>query len=358
MIKNPVLYVMLLLALGCHWAGEAGPVSDAAPGSGGAAVAGTGGSNPGSGGSAPGSGGAPDSDAEADGPVCGVQTFPLEAVPPDLLLVLDHSGSMQELPDGTLCPSCTTMQKWSQVTAAIQDVVAQTDATTRWGLKIFPDDGACGAAAPPAVAVGPGSGAAVTGAIAANPITAMGSTPTRLAVAAGAAYLRALPDANPKYLVLATDGLPTCAQGAVNQTLGDAAGAVAAVAAAAGQGVPTFVVGIGAVAAAAATLDDLAAAGGTARPGAPRYYPVSSTADLVAVLAAIQQKVSCQFHLQVAPPDPQRVGVTADGVAVARADWVLGADGLTVTLTGAACAAVTSGATKTVAAVLGCHDIP
>jgi hypothetical protein len=153
----------------CSWsgskAGEENGTGGAGDGSGGAT--GSGGSGPGTGGAGgngPGSGGnsgsggvAPDGGrdlTDPDAPTCGMQTFTLESTPPDLLLVLDHSGSMAELPDGRMCATadCVAQEKWAQVTAAINEVVSKTDTSIRWGLKFFPDsNNICGAAAAPVV---------------------------------------------------------------------------------------------------------------------------------------------------------------------------------------------------------------
>ena len=101
--------------------------------------------------------------------------------------------------------------KWSEVSAALTQVVTNTDTTINWGIKFFSDNGACGASAAPAVAVGAGNGTAVASAIAGT--TTGGNTPTRDAITSGAAYLATLTDTNPKYLLLATDGLPNCPVG-------------------------------------------------------------------------------------------------------------------------------------------------
>src|ERR1700733_14553507 len=125
-----------------------------------------GGNNNGGGGNGGGGNTATDGGTVKDpgtGPTCGTKTFGLQKVPPDLLIVQDRSGSMDDLPDGTACggarpnPMCDTMAKWTQVTAAIDQVVTQTQTTIRWGLKFFPDsrgaDQQCGVNAAPTVPI-------------------------------------------------------------------------------------------------------------------------------------------------------------------------------------------------------------
>ena len=74
-------------------------------------------------------------------------------------------------------------------------------------------------------------------------VVSYGNTPTRNAENAAAAYLSRLTDGSPRFILLATDGLPTCL---ATDTPGsdDSAGATAAVEAARASGFPTFVVGI------------------------------------------------------------------------------------------------------------------
>ena len=102
-----------------------------------------------------------------------------------------------------------------------------------------------------------------------------GNTPTRNAENGAAAYLSRLTDSSPRFILLATDGLPTCL---ATDTPGsdDSAGATASVGAARASGFPTFVVGISTRGTADPTLSAMANAGGLPRAGTPSYYPVAS----------------------------------------------------------------------------------
>ena len=83
-----------------------------------------------------------------------------------------------------------------------------------------------------------------------------GNTPTRDAISTGAAYLATLTDTNPKFLLLATDGLPNCPTGCASMSNPSTSctntdnpnedmAAEAAIMMAAAQGYQTFVIGIG-----------------------------------------------------------------------------------------------------------------
>jgi hypothetical protein len=312
--------LLVLAALtGCTFNPGAGSGVAGNPGSAGSGSTGLGGTGlfggGGRGGSSSGSGQGgftPTEDAN-----CGIKMNSIQAVPPDLLIVLDKSQSMSQNPDGSACGRGCTTSKWTQMTAAINQVVSMTDTTIRWGLKYFADNGTCGVGMNVAVPVGDMTSAMIAASIGrTNPSS---STPTRLAVSSGAAYLMGLTDPNPRYMLLATDGLPNCIPGDTNAMDPDAMGAVQAVMDAANAGIPTFVVGIGTVTGAETTLMQMATAGGKAPAAAPGYYQVNSTADLVGVLNTIQGMVaSCVFPLNPPPPEPSNIAVHADGATIPK----------------------------------------
>ena len=300
-----------------------------------------------------------------DGANCGLQQYGLQNVAPDLLIILDKSGSMaNDAMDQRCVAPCQS--KWSSMTDGINMVVAQTDTTIRWGLEFFSDDNSCGVNTAPAIPIAAGNAPAIATAIMGT--MPGGNTPTAAAVTSGATYLQGLTDPNPKYILLATDGEPNCAAGAGGRRFGgggnvsDAAGAEAAVTMAATAGIPVFVVGVGNVTAAQMTLDQLATNGGRAQATEPLYYPVSNTADLVAVLTKIGGQItSCSFSLGKAPPDPTNiavyayVGTTSTRLAQSMTNgWEYGAGMTSIELFGAACDAVKAKTTTNVQAVFGC----
>jgi hypothetical protein len=296
---------------------------------------------------------------------CGLTSFPIAKVPAEILIIFDRSVSMLDPATGGSCGNPTPCgSKWMEMTSAVQQVVTQTDTKIDWGLKLFADAGACGVAAGPTVPVGPGNGAAISGALMTS--APGGHTPTRLAVAAGAAYLKSLTTPNPKYILLATDGIPNCIPGK-SQTTYDMAGATQAVADAAAMGIPTFVLGVGTGGSSAdakvfdPTLTSLAAEGGKPRAGTPNYYHVSSSADVVAALSAIQgQANSCVLNLSQTPPDPTNIAIRAsDGTKVPKdtthvEGWDYGAGMKSVQLYGSYCAHVVDGTLTDIQAIFGC----
>jgi hypothetical protein len=239
---------------------------------------------------------AADSAAADSAAACGSVVGLLQPLQPDVLLVLDKSGSMSNEPDGTTCQGgCGAKSKWAQVTTALDQVVG-TAASVNWGLKLFATSSSgCDVDDGVEVPVGPLNAAVIRSTIA---NAKLGShTPTRLAESSGAAYLATLTDTRPKYLLLATDGLPNCDPANSSTTADDSPGAEQAVADALAAGFPTFVIGIGDTMA-ETTLQQLALKGGVPQPGTvAAYYQVGDTASLVAALGRILGSVSCVFTL-------------------------------------------------------------
>jgi hypothetical protein len=298
-----------------------------------------------------------------NGDACPPSTFNANNLPPDLLIVLDRSGSMDEDATGMTCNGgCGANSKWTLMTAAINQVVSQSETTVNWGLKFFGSGGGatCNVAAGSSVAPGPMTAAAIAAAIA-LPANQPGSrTPTRAAEMSAGTYLSTLTDLNPKYILLATDGLPNCPAMGNNTAAGDEMAAIAAVSAVAAMGFPTFVIGIAAdaLAGATATLNSMAVAGMKPRMGTPQYYSVTTTADLATALMAIQGMAAlpCQFQLGGIPSDPAQVSVSVGGQVVPNSTWSYGPGGRSVIFpdTGPTCMMLKSGAVRDVKITLPC----
>jgi hypothetical protein len=301
--------------------GEAGSKGSGGHGTGGTVVVGSGGD--------PGSGGDVGIAVDAATPNCGQTNVSVMPLPPDILIVQDRSLSMTDDSNDQPCMggtaagdgNCGALSKWSQVTTAINQVVGQTQNTVNWGVIFLGDEATvCGAATAPVVDITPAASAqpiqdAFNGVL----FTGQIGTPTTAVMNNAVTYLQGLTDANPKYLLLATDGEPNCAAGTGTANAGatDAVGAENAVAAAKTAGFPTFVVGIATSTDAAATnaLNTMAVNGGEAQTGAAtQYYSVTDTAGLETVLAQIVGKtVSCTIPLT-------GVGGNLDKVAVSAKD--------------------------------------
>jgi hypothetical protein len=285
------------------------------PGAGGSQVTGAGGSiSPGTGGG----GGDVGPSTDAGDPNCGLFQFQPTPKSADILLVLDRSASMQDPIN-----SSSSASKWSVVTPTLDSVVNSTSSSVLWGLKSFPEGSgsACAAGSVTSaidVQIAPNDASSMTAQI--NATTPDGNgTPTGDAVNASVTYLKTLTDTNPKYIVLATDGEPSCAAIPGSESTSTARPyAVTAVTNAKSAGFPTFVIGIGTTNSDTTTLNQLGDAGGevpvnAANPLAPHFYLASDMTSLTTALGAITGQIStCLFPLGSQPPvrnDGDKVGV-------------------------------------------------
>jgi hypothetical protein len=302
--------------------------------------------------------------AGGQGGGCGNPMKTLRATAADILILQDKSGSMNNDPNDQACNGgCGANSKWSLVTTAINDVVGSTDGAVDWGLKFFAtSNSGCSITAAVEVPVGPSNAVAIAGAIA----SAMpgSSTPTRVAEQNAVTYLQSVADTNPKYILLATDGLPNCMPGG-NVNGDDSAGTVAAVGDALTAGFPTFVVGIGALGAiGGVTLDAMAMAGGVPQiGGATSFYEVTDTASLVDVLNQIvSTTVSCTFELGTPPAGASNAAFTVvgDGAAIPMdaghtSGWDYGPSTGQITFYGSPCDAIKARTLKTVSVTYICN---
>lgn len=288
---------------------------------------------------------------------CGLQNFQLERRPAEMLLLLDRSGSMRES-FVLFGPS-----KWIETVPAVRETVMKTAATVQWGLKLFPGPDFLECNVPDGVEVPPAIDNFTRMDTAITMTTPTGTgTPTRYVVQKAVAHLQATASINARYLVLATDGEPNCADGMTN-ILEDHDGAVMAVAAAAAAGFKTYVIGIATTMSDAhLTLNRMAEAGGTARAGEPKYYPVASRQDLIAAFGQITGQVSdCVFPLDKVPPSPDAVAVDVDGMRLppdpAKMNgWAYGAANKTVEIYGATCDKIKKGGSD-VKIIFGCPGL-
>jgi hypothetical protein len=291
---------------------------------------------------------------------CGGTLVTAHDVPPNLLLVLDRSCSMQKPVAG--------VPKWTIAAQALTKLTTTYAGRIRFGLELFPDRHAankCAVGVIP-VPVGAGTETAIDQLLSASLSTTDPNYPSGPCVTpidAAMAEAAADPDladmTRADFALLITDGQ----QAGCNAAGGDAA-TLAAITALARQGVRTFVVGFGA-AVSAKSLDAFAQAGGAPNPsGAHAYYDASDSASLDSVLAAIaQQALSCTLQLSAPPPggDPNLVYVYFDQTpppvprdASHKDGWDYDPLKNTVTFYGPTCADLQSGTVQSAEVVFGC----
>lgn len=310
--------------------------------------------------------GADDSDAGPE--VCAVVQLVTSPQKPDVMIVLDRSSSMEEA------------GRWRPSIAAVRSITEQLADVMRFGLALFPSSGSSGtggvnrwltclgaedremclAQAEAADADGGGllcSPGEIVVPVADDAAREIANTLGRVRPSGGtptAGTLRRLvdsyaqaetdPDAltHQKYVLLVTDGAPTCPAGdGLETTSEDIAAANTAIEALVEHDVRSYVIGYGTTGPGneelERVLDGFAARGGT---GDEKHRPVEDEASLVTELETIASSIaSCDFKLDRAPTRADFVLVQLDSERLNLDDpngWRL-VGTRTIQLVGSAC---------------------
>jgi hypothetical protein len=289
--------------------------------------------------------------------VCGGTSATLNQKPADVLLLLDRSGSMAcTMTDRSLdCRPAgfLSQDRWTVLSQGLHTVLSGSMSGINWGLKLFasPSSDSCGVSAGADVPVGAGKGTEIELRMLNTSLSS--ATPTRVAIEAATNYLLGIKDANPKYILLATDGQPNCTNPKrPSDNTSDLAATKQALVAAGKEGVKAFVIGVGP---SVDNLNELADAGGTAS-----FYPAASADQLAEALQAIAgQVISCTYPLGKVPPVLEKVGVFLEKVQVPPSStegWSYAAGNDSIIFNGSYCAGIKSGKYKSFEVIFGCKD--
>ncbi|MBK6923478.1 MAG: VWA domain-containing protein [Deltaproteobacteria bacterium] len=291
---------------------------------------------------------------------CGVVDYELQAVPPNVVLVLDKSGSMVSdndvdgngemdgFWDHDADPMTPPISRWNSLYNVVEFVVDGFDTQINFGGVLFPSQNAtnqysanaCKVATTPEIPVATTNAAAILAGI--PPATAtteiQGATPATAGIQTALDHLATLDPEVPKFLILVTDGAANCS--ADNPSPPDLLEVyddnlpVLVGSAYTDLGVPTFVVGIDIVDALAGVgadgvpeantfveLNAVAEAGGRPQPGNEKFFNTVNELELMSALGEIAGAVvSCVIPLEPPPDYPDYVEVQVGGVDIPRVD--------------------------------------
>lgn len=321
-------------------------------------------------------------DAQLDATVpCVPGRFDFQIATAQLMFVVDRSGSMDYTLDGQKDPA-PGQSRWDLLRSGLAQTITGYDQQIAMGAKFFPSarvfpEFACVVETEVDMEPNLGNASKIIGVF--DRSAPHGGTPTADALRVAADHVSKIRGVA-RTLVLATDGAPNCNENVLgpctctandpdvcqfdrSQCLDDARTIETVRGIAEDEKVPVYVLGIGSLESAAfrKVLDDMAVAGGRAKPVTPRYYSAQTPAELNAALSSIRDSVgSCTFLTPSAPTDPDAIVVELDGQPIPRDttrtegwDWVDQAYG-TLALFGDACAKAQAAGGK-VAGVVRCE---
>ncbi len=331
---------------------------------------------------------------------CGMAAFHTGSTIPDMLIVLDRSGSMRPdtIPAGLRCDNidpfdlatalscagagidCTTMEwqdttycggtrmagpvdRWDPSVTALKQLTTAYDTNVAFGLMTFPAAGRADCN-PGRIDVPLDTGKAMDIAQVLDNTTPGGGTPTGESLQAALQTFQSMSiaadqaSASAQYVLLVTDGQPTCpnADGRLTDSNGlakDMQLTLDALDALMAAGIKTFVVGYDADLDPqfASALTEFAQHGGT-----DHYFPVSDQASLVNAFQSVTATViSCDFKFDEPVDDPSYLLVKLDGDPLKPNDangWSFANN--TVTVQGDACTTLQQGRGHRVEITLEC----
>lgn len=297
---------------------------------------------------------------------CGEVDFELVAVPPNVVLVLDKSGSMVSDNDADgdgefdgfwdhdADPMTPVISRWNSLYNVVDFVVTNFDAQINFGGVLFPSAdatsqysaSACVVEDVPEIPVGPNNGVAILDGIPdALDVDIRGATPATAGIQTALDHLETLDPTVPQFLILVTDGAANCSADhpappdlleIYDSNLPALVGTAFSE-----RDVPTFVVGIDIVdeevgvgndgipqANTFVELNAVAEAGGRAKAGSEKFFNTVNEIELMEALGEIAgQVVSCVIPLDPAPENPDFVEVEIGGVSIDKVDDCATQDG-------------------------------
>jgi hypothetical protein len=248
----------------------------------------------------------PPTNIQPDPSSCTYGYHTLKRATAEVVLVFDRSSAMLRAVPGAMS------NRWVEMTAAIEDNLRKTHAGLRWGLKLFPSTPSaptCTASVADGldVPVGLSNFEPIVMRIRGS-LPAMGpeGSPLDLGLKKAVMALRAMDTENPRYLILASDGIPNCPIGMPGENE-----AIKTLVMFEREGLKTYVIGTATPTSPQhRALNDLAAAGGEPRTGDQKYFPALNKVQMLEALDQITSRMSsCVLTVNALTPSPQFVAM-------------------------------------------------
>ncbi|MCA9700814.1 MAG: VWA domain-containing protein, partial [Myxococcales bacterium] len=305
---------------------------------------------------------------------CDIAEADLAPVVPNVMLVLDKSGSMLTLWDHDADPNTAQITRWHSLHNVVEFMLNNFADLFELGAQLYPSTNAtnqyninaCLVNDPPEVAVAPNNAIAVLlGIPVAGSQNIRGGTPTSAGMSSAIDHLVGLNDSDPSAIILVTDGAANCRTDAPTEfdrfEVYDPNLLPMVTDAYDNLGIATYVIGIdisneltmvvldGEPDAINPTvqLNEVAIAGGKPKGGDEDFYQAQNEIELMeAMQAIIDDAASCKVLLDPIPAFPNLLEVVVDNVVVPKVmdcdnedGWMYSADDFSeLTLCGSWCA--------------------
>ena len=271
-------------------------------------------------------------------------TFTFSLATPQLMFVLDRSGSMNFLLTSNMPAPAGQPSRWDVLESSLSQVITPFSSQIAMGARFFPAASATDTEPfaciqdGPAQTIAPALGNASTILDVFPTTTPIGGTPTAVALQQAAQELSSS-RAVARAMVVATDGAPNCNSSLDGNTCTCTSASSAGCRGVNGgtncldnvrtvqtitdiftnRKIPVYVIGIGVIGNFGSTLNAMAVAGGRPRNGSPRYFPAETPAEMTAAFTAVRDSVAkCSYITPSSPHDPNAITVEVNGILITR----------------------------------------